>query len=117
MYSIPPLAQFAVEPRDGAFSPTADALASTPGLSASGIDETFSTAAPVSLYGATKLASEVLALEYGDAFDIAQAVIHVGSPVTGKFITGEVLVVDGGNQMWGDVWPGTIPDWFRVPNR
>ena len=30
-----------------------------------GIDETFSTAAPVSLYGATKLASETLALEYG----------------------------------------------------
>jgi hypothetical protein len=28
-----------------------------------------------------------------------------------------VLVVDGGNQLWGDVWPGNIPDWFRVPNR
>jgi len=55
--------------------------------------------------------------QFGDAFDIAQAVIHVGSPLTGKFITGEVLVVDGGNQMWGDVWPGTIPDWFRVPDR
>ncbi|MGA0844495.1 MAG: SDR family oxidoreductase [Arenicellales bacterium] len=55
--------------------------------------------------------------QFGDAFDIAQAVIHVGSPATGKFITGEGLVVDGGNQMWGDVWPGTIPDWFRVPNR
>jgi hypothetical protein len=25
--------------------------------------------------------------------------------------------VDGGNQLWGDVWPGNIPDWFRVPNR
>ena len=30
--------------------------------------------------------------EYGDAFDIAQAVIHVGSPVTGKFIT-EILTL------------------------
>ena len=29
----------------------------------------FSTAAPVSLYGSTKLASEVVALEYGAAFD------------------------------------------------
>jgi CDP-paratose 2-epimerase len=38
------------------------------GISAEGITEEFSTAAPVSLYGATKLASEVLALEYGDAF-------------------------------------------------
>ncbi len=54
---------------------------------------------------------------YGDAFDIAQAVLYVGLPVTGKFITGEVLVVDGGNQMWGDVWPGGIPDWFRVSQR
>ena len=54
---------------------------------------------------------------YGDAYDIAQAVLYVGLPVTGKFITGEVLVVDGGNQMWGDVWPGSIPDWFRVSQR
>ena len=55
--------------------------------------------------------------QFGDALDIAQAVVHVGSPITGKFITGETLVVDGGNQMWGDVWPGTIPEWFKVPNR
>ena len=34
------------------------------GFSASGVGETFSTTAPISLYGATKLASEVLALEY-----------------------------------------------------
>jgi CDP-paratose 2-epimerase len=34
------------------------------------VDEEFSTAAPVSLYGATKLASEALALEYGDTFGI-----------------------------------------------
>jgi CDP-paratose 2-epimerase len=38
------------------------------GVSAEGITETFSTAPPVSLYGATKLSSEVLALEYGHAF-------------------------------------------------
>lgn len=36
-----------------------------PGLTDRGISEEFSTGAPVSLYGATKLASEVLALEYG----------------------------------------------------
>jgi citronellol/citronellal dehydrogenase len=54
---------------------------------------------------------------YGDSYDIAQSVVHVGSPVTGKFMTGEVLVVDGGNQMWGDVWPGNIPDWFKVADR
>ena len=54
---------------------------------------------------------------YGDAYDIAQAVLYVGLPITGKFVTGEVLVVDGGNQMWGDVWPGNMPDWFRVSQR
>lgn len=78
VYSIPPLAQLAVEPRAGAFAPTADALASTPGLSTAGIDETFSTAAPVSLYGATKLASEVLALEYGDAFGMPVRINRCG---------------------------------------
>ena len=35
------------------------------GLTAAGVREDFSTTAPVSLYGATKLASEQLALEYG----------------------------------------------------
>lgn len=38
------------------------------GVSAAGVSEGFSTDAPVSLYGATKLASENLALEYGEAF-------------------------------------------------
>ena len=38
------------------------------GLSALGIGETFSTAPPISLYGSTKLASEAIALEYGEAF-------------------------------------------------
>ena len=39
------------------------------GLSAAGISETFSTAAPISLYGSSKLAAETLAVEYGAAFD------------------------------------------------
>jgi CDP-paratose 2-epimerase len=39
------------------------------GFSERGVNERFSTAAPVSLYGATKLASEVMALEYGATFD------------------------------------------------
>jgi CDP-paratose 2-epimerase len=34
-----------------------------------GIPEDFSTASPVSLYGASKLCAETLALEYGSAFD------------------------------------------------
>jgi CDP-paratose 2-epimerase len=38
------------------------------GISAEGIDRSFSTVAPISLYGAAKLASEIIALEYGHAF-------------------------------------------------
>jgi CDP-paratose 2-epimerase len=39
-----------------------------PGVSDLGIDEEFSTAPPLSLYGIAKLCSEYLALEYGAAF-------------------------------------------------
>jgi CDP-paratose 2-epimerase len=67
VYSIPPLASLPVVVHDGAFS--LDAAATLPaGVTPRGLSETFSTAAPVSLYGATKLASEQLALEYGETF-------------------------------------------------
>ena len=49
----------------------------------------------------------------GDGLDIAQAVVYLSSPSTGKFITGEVVVVDGGNNQVGDVWPGGIPEYFQ----
>lgn len=49
----------------------------------------------------------------GDAFDIAEAAVYLSAP-SGKFITGEVLVVDGGNQQWGTVWPNGRPDYFKV---
>jgi NAD(P)-dependent dehydrogenase (short-subunit alcohol dehydrogenase family) len=52
----------------------------------------------------------------GDVMDIAQAVVYLAAP-TGKFITGEVLTVDGGRQNWGEDWPGGIPDYFRVSGR
>ena len=51
--------------------------------------------------------------EIGDVYDIAQGVVYLAAE-TGKFITGEVLVIDGGNSQWGDVWPGGKPDYFRV---
>ena len=69
VYSIPPLAALPVEVVNGAFRPATGAVL-PPGLGSAGIDETFATTAPVSLYGATKLASEALALEYGDAFNL-----------------------------------------------
>ena len=52
--------------------------------------------------------------QLGDALDIAQAVVYLSAP-TGKFITGEVLVVDGGNNQFGNVWPAGIPDYFKSP--
>ena len=67
VYSIPPLAALPVQTVDGGFRLTADA-ALPGGVSERGLDETFSVAPPVSLYGATKLASEALALEYGETF-------------------------------------------------
>ena len=66
VYSILPLANLSIEVQNNAYHPSPST--NIVGLSAHGIDETFSTAAPVSLYGSTKLASEQLALEYGDAF-------------------------------------------------
>ncbi|AFY71852.1 NAD-dependent epimerase/dehydratase [Thalassoporum mexicanum PCC 7367] len=39
------------------------------GFSKLGVNESFSTTAPISLYGATKLASEVMALEYAATFE------------------------------------------------
>lgn len=40
------------------------------GVSALGLTEDFSTSAPISLYGSTKLASEALALEYGFTYQL-----------------------------------------------
>ncbi|HEY4302412.1 MAG TPA: NAD-dependent epimerase/dehydratase family protein [Candidatus Didemnitutus sp.] len=67
VYSIAPLAALPVIVRDEAFVPDASRPL-PPEMSARGLTEDFSTAAPISLYGATKLASEAMALEYGSAF-------------------------------------------------
>jgi NAD(P)-dependent dehydrogenase (short-subunit alcohol dehydrogenase family) len=56
-------------------------------------------------------------LTLGDVFDIGNAVAYLASPETGKFITGELLAVDGGRQQWGEDWPGGIPDYFKVHSR
>ena len=52
----------------------------------------------------------------GDVYDVGQAVAYVGGP-SGKFTTGAVLVVDGGNAQWGDVWPGGKPAYFDLTSR
>ncbi|WP_298215928.1 SDR family oxidoreductase [Acidocella sp.] len=49
----------------------------------------------------------------GDEWDVAEAVVYMAAP-SGKFLTGEVLNVDGGQQMWGDPWPIGRPDYFKL---
>ncbi len=68
VYSIPGLVDLPVEIHRGAFRP--DISKPLPvGITEAGVDETYYTTAPVSLYGSTKIASESLALEYGATFD------------------------------------------------
>jgi len=67
VYSIAPLASLKVTAVNDAFVPSVDS-ALPAGLSTAGLDESFATTAPISLYGSTKLASEALALEYGETF-------------------------------------------------
>jgi CDP-paratose 2-epimerase len=76
VYSIAPLASLPVRVEGGAFRPDGKGLPE--GLGPAGVSETFPTAAPVSLYGATKLASEALALEYGEAFSLPVFVNRCG---------------------------------------
>jgi len=68
VYSITPLSKLIVEPVAQAFRLSAGQIL-PPGLSAAGVSEMFSTETPISLYGSTKLASEIMALEYGETFD------------------------------------------------
>lgn len=49
----------------------------------------------------------------GDAWDVAEAVVYLAAP-SGKFVTGEVLTVDGGQQLWGDPWAGGRPREFEL---
>ncbi len=67
VYAMTPLARLPLRVDNEAFQPDVSAPL-PPGVTIRGIDETFATTPPVSLYGATKLASEALALEYGSTF-------------------------------------------------
>lgn len=68
VYSVRDLASLPVSEHGNAF--VIDGAAPLPqGASENGITERFPVAQPVSLYGATKLASEIMAIEYGLTFD------------------------------------------------
>ena len=51
-------------------------------------------------------------LHTGEAQDIAEACVYLAAP-SGKFITGELLTVDGGGQLWGELWTYKQPDYFK----
>lgn len=50
---------------------------------------------------------------FGDVLDVSDACCYLAGP-SGKFITGEVITVDGGNQLWGEQWTAGRPDYFRT---
>ena len=47
----------------------------------------------------------------GTPMEIAEACIYL-SANSGSFITGEVLTVDGGGKLWGELWTAGRPDYF-----
>jgi CDP-paratose 2-epimerase len=69
VYSIPPLCALPLR-TEGARFVLDDSKPPPPGVSAHGVDETFSTAPPLSLYGVSKKMSEDLALEYASTFKL-----------------------------------------------
>jgi CDP-paratose 2-epimerase len=77
VYSIPALASLPLRTEEDRF--VLDETAALPaGLTFEGIGRGFSTEPPISLYGSTKLASEVVALEYGEAFDFPVWITRCG---------------------------------------
>jgi CDP-paratose 2-epimerase len=67
VYSIGPLADVEIEQVGESFRLKGEQLLPQ-GLTDVGVAETFSTVPPLSLYGSSKRASELLCLEYGDTF-------------------------------------------------
>ena len=89
VYAIRPLSELPLRVDGQRFVPQFSTVELV-GVSPAGVSEEFSTAAPVSLYGATKLASEALALEYGDTFGIPVWVNRCGVLAgAGQFGTAE----------------------------
>ena len=48
---------------------------------------------------------------FGSAWDIAQACAYLGSDAS-QFMTGEVMTLDGGGRLWGELWPYSKPEYF-----
>lgn len=47
----------------------------------------------------------------GTPMEIAEAAVYLAGPA-GSFITGEVLTVDGGGKLWGELWTAGRPEYY-----
>jgi citronellol/citronellal dehydrogenase len=45
--------------------------------------------------------------------EIAETAVFLASPAS-TFITGEVVTVDGGGRLWGELWTAGRPDYYRT---
>jgi CDP-paratose 2-epimerase len=77
VYSIHQLAALPVEAKEQRFEPRPK-KSKISGFSLRGVAEDFSVAPPLSLYGSSKLASEVLACEYAEAFGLPVSINRCG---------------------------------------
>ncbi len=84
VYSIRALAAIPVETAGDRFVPRIThhesriTHHSAPGLSPNGVSEDFSTEPPLSLYGSSKRASELLACEYAESFGLPVSILRCG---------------------------------------
>jgi len=51
--------------------------------------------------------------KFAEPEDVANAICYLAGE-TGRFMTGEVLTLDGGHQLWGDQWTIPKPEFFKV---
>ena len=49
----------------------------------------------------------------GDVQDVAEAAVYLAGP-SGAFITGSVVEVAGGANIWGEYWALGKPEWFQI---
>ena len=47
----------------------------------------------------------------GSPLEMAEACVYLAGP-SGSFITGEVLTVDGGGKLWGELWTAGRPEYY-----
>jgi CDP-paratose 2-epimerase len=105
VYSIKALNALPLVVRGEAFAPD-ESAAWPPGASPAGLTEDFATAGPVSIYGATKTASEALAIDYGDAFGLPIVIDRCGVLAgAGQFGTAE----QGIFSYWLRAWAAARP--------